>query len=336
MKRILLLLLVPIVLVSGAVCQQPMDISPTPARYTVRDGGFSVLLQSRPMMSITRVSRKDGTERTKRSLKAIVNGVVYSIEVSENLKPAQPLEEFIAESKESLQYDPVTERSLTVNGFPGKEYSSQTETSTTLMQFFATEDHLFRFAATGPPGATLAINEFFSSIKFGPAPNAVDVSAGFFRSDTGERVFSGRDVEVKPRLRTKPEPTYTRKALDNKVQGTVILNVVFSKTGRVEYIQVFQGLPDGLTEECIKAAQKIEFVPAMKDGKAVSMWMQLEYYFALEREIARSLKRPIMIYVAKQESFTRLTAVQESNPCRRREREAVYRNSKEPAVWIAR
>jgi len=57
--------------------------------------------------------------------------------------------------------------------------------------------------------------------------------------------------------------------------------VVFSKTGRVEYIQVFQGLPGGLTEESIKAAQKMEFVPAMKDGKAVSMWMQLEYDFSL-------------------------------------------------------
>ena len=34
MKRILFLLLVPIVLVSGAVCQQPVGISPL-VRYTV-------------------------------------------------------------------------------------------------------------------------------------------------------------------------------------------------------------------------------------------------------------------------------------------------------------
>jgi TonB family protein len=280
MKRILLLLLVP-VLVGGAVYQQPMGISPTLARYTVRGDGFSVLLHSRPMMTTTRVSRKDGTERTKHFLKATVNGVVYSIEVFENLKAAQPLEEFIAESNASFRYDPATERSLTVNGFPGKEYSSHTETTTTVMQFFATEDRLFRFAATGPAAAVPAMKEFFSSIEFGPAPNAVDVSAVFFRSDTGERVYSGRDVDVKPRLLKKPEPTYTKEALDNKVEGTVILSVVFSKTGRVEYIQVFQGLPDGLTEESIKAAQKIEFVPAMKDGNAVSMWIQLEYYFSL-------------------------------------------------------
>ena len=147
MKRILLLLFVPIVLVGGAVYQQPVGTSPTLMRYTFKGHGFSVLLDSRPTMTTTKVSLKDGKERTKRFLTTTVNSVVYSIEIFENLKPGQPLEEFIAESKSSPQHDPATERNLTVNGFPGKEYSSQTETTITMTQFFATEDRLFRFAA---------------------------------------------------------------------------------------------------------------------------------------------------------------------------------------------
>jgi len=57
--------------------------------------------------------------------------------------------------------------------------------------------------------------------------------------------------------------------------------MVFSKTGRVENIKVHQGLPYGLTKQSIDAARKIEFVPAVKDGKAVSMLIQLEYNFSL-------------------------------------------------------
>jgi len=36
-----------------------------------------------------------------------------------------------------------------------------------------------------------------------------------------------------------------------------------------------------LTERAIAAAKQIRFVPAQKDGHAVSMWMQLEYNFNL-------------------------------------------------------
>lgn len=281
MKLILLLLLVPIVLVSSAVCQQPVGISPTLARYTVAGDEFSVNLHSRPMMTTTRVSRKDGRERTKRVLTTTVKSVVYSIEIFEDPKPGQLLEEFIAESNANLQYDPATERTLTVNGYPGKEYSSKTETTTTVLQFFATEDRLFRFAATGPAAAMPQIKEFFSSIQLGPKTYGIDVAEVVFRPDTGERVYWGSEVDVKPRLVTKPEPVYTKDARDNKVEGTVILRVVFSKTGHVEYIRVLQGLPYGLTEQAIKAGGEIEFVPAMKDGKAVSMWIQLEYNFSL-------------------------------------------------------
>lgn len=77
----------------------------------------------------------------------------------------------------------------------------------------------------------------------------------------------------------KPEPTYTDGARANKIAGTVILKVVFTSKGTVENIHVVRELPDGLTERAIEAAKKIKFVPAIKDGHAVSMWMQLEYNF---------------------------------------------------------
>jgi hypothetical protein len=57
--------------------------------------------------------------------------------------------------------------------------------------------------------------------------------------------------------------------------------VVFSANGSVVNIEVKEGLRLGLTEKSIEAAKKIKFIPAVKDGKFVSVWMQLEYNFNL-------------------------------------------------------
>ncbi|HEV8139864.1 MAG TPA: energy transducer TonB, partial [Pyrinomonadaceae bacterium] len=83
------------------------------------------------------------------------------------------------------------------------------------------------------------------------------------------------------RVLDKPEPQYTEAARKNQVTGTVVLRAVFSSSGSVMNISTIRGLPDGLTERAIAAAKQIRFVPAQKDGHAVSMWMQLEYNFNL-------------------------------------------------------
>jgi TonB family protein len=59
------------------------------------------------------------------------------------------------------------------------------------------------------------------------------------------------------------------------------LRCIFAADGRVRNIKVIKGLPNGLTERAIEAARLIKFIPATKDGKPVSMWMQLEYNFDL-------------------------------------------------------
>jgi TonB family protein len=97
----------------------------------------------------------------------------------------------------------------------------------------------------------------------------------------GEQVFNGRDVATRARVISKPEPTYTEQARRNQVTGTVVLRVVFSSSGEVTNIQPVQKLSDGLTEKAITAAKQIRFVPATREGRPVSMYMQLEYNFNL-------------------------------------------------------
>lgn len=95
------------------------------------------------------------------------------------------------------------------------------------------------------------------------------------------KVFSGREVTSKARVLDKPEPTYTEAARKNQITGTVVLRAVFSQSGTVTNISAVSRLPDGLTERAIAAAKQIRFVPATKDGRPVSMWMELQYNFNL-------------------------------------------------------
>lgn len=99
--------------------------------------------------------------------------------------------------------------------------------------------------------------------------------------DESDRVYNPHDVTQRARVLFKPEPQYTEEARKNSITGTVILRVVFSRTGEVTNIRAMQSLQGGLTEKAIAAARQIRFVPATRNGQPVSMYMQLEYNFNL-------------------------------------------------------
>ena len=96
-----------------------------------------------------------------------------------------------------------------------------------------------------------------------------------------EQVYTQKQVDTKATILTKPRPSYTREARRVRVQGFVILRVVLSSAGKIGRIRVVRGLPAGLTESGIRAACKIQFQPAVKDGQLVSQSIQVEYVFRL-------------------------------------------------------
>lgn len=92
-------------------------------------------------------------------------------------------------------------------------------------------------------------------------------------------VLTARDVTRKAIISHKPEPLYTADARRNNVTGTVRLRMVLAADGRVRNIVPLATLPDGLTEQAVAAARDIEFTPAMKDGRAVSQYVTVEYNY---------------------------------------------------------
>jgi len=92
---------------------------------------------------------------------------------------------------------------------------------------------------------------------------------------------------LRPKILYREKAEYTQKARERGTEGKVILGVVFQADGKITGIKVIQGLPDGLTEKAIEAAQKIRFEPAMKDGVPVNVRAKIDYHFSLGKKNRR-------------------------------------------------
>jgi TonB family protein len=79
----------------------------------------------------------------------------------------------------------------------------------------------------------------------------------------------------------KPRPVYTEEGHRLKVEGEVLLEVIFTATGQVRIQRVVQGLGHGLDESAIRAAEKIQFKPALKDGQPADFPAVLHIVFQL-------------------------------------------------------
>ena len=99
--------------------------------------------------------------------------------------------------------------------------------------------------------------------------------------DGNERVISAKEADERVQITKRPTPDYTREARRNGIQGFVTLRALFSANGKVSRLKVVKALPAGLTENAIRAACKIQFQPAVKNGQPASTWVTVEYVFRL-------------------------------------------------------
>ena len=95
----------------------------------------------------------------------------------------------------------------------------------------------------------------------------------------GERIYSSKEVDERVRILKKPTPGFTREARRNGTRGFVVLEAILAADGSVKHIEVLTGLPDGLSYKAIEAARQIKFRPAVKDGKPVSVRVEVRYQF---------------------------------------------------------
>jgi TonB family protein len=79
----------------------------------------------------------------------------------------------------------------------------------------------------------------------------------------------------------KPRPEYTAEGRSMKLEGDVVLEVVFLTSGHVQVNRVVSGLGHGLDESATKAAQQIKFKPALREGQPVDYPARVRIEFRL-------------------------------------------------------
>jgi len=72
---------------------------------------------------------------------------------------------------------------------------------------------------------------------------------------------------VPAEILSKPTPTYTDEARAKRIEGEVLLEVVFEASGKLRVLRIVRGLGHGLDDSAVRAAEQIRFKPALKDGQ---------------------------------------------------------------------
>jgi TonB family protein len=79
----------------------------------------------------------------------------------------------------------------------------------------------------------------------------------------------------------KPNPVYTNEARSLKLEGEVLLEVMFGANGQLQINRVVRGLGHGLDEAAIAAANKMRFKPAMRSGQPLDSTAIVHVVFQL-------------------------------------------------------
>lgn len=84
-----------------------------------------------------------------------------------------------------------------------------------------------------------------------------------------------------PRAIYTRDPEYSEQARSDKYQGTCVLQLIVGPDGRPYDIKVSRPLGYGLDVKAVEAVQQWRFKPAMKDGQAVAVAINVEVQFRL-------------------------------------------------------
>lgn len=258
------------------------------SRYRLKDGDFSFLLPAAPgLLSYKTFGKLISGSRLRHTVGAYYQGSAYAVSVFDT---RLSFEEFLTRFASSRigQF----RRDLNIQGAAGKEYAfDEPEKGVTQIFILKKRIYIFSAASSALGNPSVDFPKFFESISFAPStgayviregPSEVQVTYSPPVIKEGESpTFTGRELTQKGRVVSKPEPSYTEEARQAQTTGTVVLRAIFNANGEVTNIRALSGLPHGLTEQAIIAARHIRFIPAIKDGKFVSMFIQLEYNFNL-------------------------------------------------------
>src|SRR5438876_12002711 len=96
-----------------------------------------------------------------------------------------------------------------------------------------------------------------------------------------KKVASSENPATPVDILEKPHPVYTAEGRSLKIEGDVVLDMVFLANGSIQVNRVLSGLGHGLDDAAMRAAQLIKFKPAKRDGQPVDFPARVRIEFRL-------------------------------------------------------
>lgn len=289
--RTLCLSIVLATLVGGGLAANRPAPQPLPdwERFRSSKDGFSVLFPEWPAV-INRGQYRAAPVRGARSYAAYQQGVVYFVVAFENPNHENLLEHFLQSqlSMDELRNTEISGPTKILNGnSKGKQYAIRKSdyrksfTYPGVLRLFEAKNRVLALAAVGKDETEPAVERFLQSFEIGDNPSGRDIGAGATYSESPESTdpsIKASETSRKVLVVIKAEPQYTEDERRRRLRGGVVLKGVFAASGRVTNLQVISGLPE-LAQSAMEVAHKIYFIPAVKDGRFISTFVELQYNF---------------------------------------------------------
>lgn len=100
-------------------------------------------------------------------------------------------------------------------------------------------------------------------------------------------IYRQSDVTQMAFMKEHPQVPYTAEAVQNKVEGKIVLQLVVCSNGRVSDITIIEPLAFGLTDRAIEAIRKVRFQPALLGTQPVSV--MTKQTFACTQQVCTAL-----------------------------------------------
>ena len=110
--------------------------------------------------------------------------------------------------------------------------------------------------------------------------NGAGVGAGSGGNTGGGAMRIGGGVSA-PVPISMPDPEFSEEARKAKVAGNVLVYLWVDQNGNPTHVRVIRGIGMGLDEKAMEAVRQYKFKPARKDGKPVTVEMNVEVNFQI-------------------------------------------------------
>lgn len=236
---------------------------------------FSVAFPQTPRITVGRRFFGDRQGRDKFRLYVVFTAeTLFMVESYESDQP-KDAGRILVSSRRGLS----SLASIELDGFKGKEFTQDVAGLSFKGRYFSTHKHFYIVETAKRGSYDPAMDQFLNSFSLDSNDARIPVDLAPNPDAANEEVIDPRTASSKAIILCKLPASYTDAARAHSIRGTVVLSAVLRATGDVGDIKVQAGLPEGLSEQSIEATKGIIFVPALKEGKAVSQRIMVEYNF---------------------------------------------------------